>query len=88
MPATVEMYIELVRVCVQVERCYTGPQDAQIVEFMKTSNPRGPLVIHIAKLFPKRDCSSFDAFGRVFSGSVAPGAQVRPFCRCLGVDKS
>ncbi|KAK9845164.1 hypothetical protein WJX84_001482, partial [Apatococcus fuscideae] len=61
----------------KVERCYTGPQDAQIVQFMKTSNPRGPLVIHIAKLFPKRDCSSFDAFGRIFSGTVTPGDRVR-----------
>jgi 116 kDa U5 small nuclear ribonucleoprotein component len=43
---------------------------------MKECNARGPLVIHIAKLIPKQDCSSFDAFGRIFSGTVRPGDKV------------
>lgn len=42
-----------------------------------TCNSHGPVVIYIAKLFPKPDCSSFDAFGRVFSGSVKAGDKVR-----------
>lgn len=46
---------------VQVERTYTGPQTGSedIVEHMKSCNPRGPLVIQVAKLFPKSDVSSF-----------------------------
>lgn len=44
---------------------------------MNDCNPRGPLVIHITKLFPKQDCSRFDAFGRILSGSVRPGDKVR-----------
>lgn len=44
---------------------------------MDTCNPRGPVVIHVAKLFPNRDVSDFDAFGRVFSGTVQPGTKVR-----------
>lgn len=59
-----------------MERLYTGPQDADIVEHVKACNPRGPLLIHIAKLYPKQDCSTFDAFGRVFSGTVKPGDRV------------
>lgn len=62
----------------QVERLYTGPQDADIVEHVKACNPRGPLLVHIAKLYPKQDCSTFDAFGRVFSGTVKPGDRVSP----------
>lgn len=62
---------------VQVERLYTGPQDAEIVEHIKACNPRGPLLVHIAKLYPKQDCSTFDAFGRVFSGTVKAGDKVR-----------
>ncbi|PRW60836.1 116 kDa U5 small nuclear ribonucleo component-like isoform A [Chlorella sorokiniana] len=61
----------------KVERCYTGPQDSQLVEHMRACNPRGPLVIYVCKLFPKADCSRFDAFGRVMSGSVKPGDKVR-----------
>ncbi len=62
----------------QVERLYTGPQtDSELVEHMKACNAKGPLVVHIAKLFPKSDCSAFDAFGRVFSGTVRPGDKAR-----------
>lgn len=45
----------------QVERTYTGPQTGSedIVEHMKSCNPRGPLVIQVAKLFPKSDVSAF-----------------------------
>lgn len=40
-------------------------------------NPRGPLVLHIAKLFPRSDCSKFDAFGRIVSGTLRSGDKVR-----------
>ncbi|GAB4814650.1 hypothetical protein N2152v2_001696 [Parachlorella kessleri] len=61
----------------QVARCYTGPQDSELVEHMRACNPRGPLVVYVCKLFPKHDCSRFDAFGRVMSGTVKPGDKVR-----------
>ncbi|KAK9906659.1 hypothetical protein WJX75_005709 [Coccomyxa subellipsoidea] len=61
----------------KVERTYTGPQTGDIVDHMKACNPRGPLVIHIAKLFPKTDVSAFDALGRILSGTVKPGDRVR-----------
>lgn len=61
----------------KVERLYTGPQDSQVAEHMRACNPAGPLVIHIAKLFPKTDASAFDAFGRILSGSVKAGDRVR-----------
>lgn len=61
----------------KVQRDYTGPQDGEVVEFMTSCNPRGPLIIHITKLFPKQDCSRFDAFGRILSGTVRPGDRVK-----------
>lgn len=61
----------------QVERTYTGPQTGDIVDHMKACNPRGPLVIAVAKLFPKTDVSAFDALGRILSGTVKPGDRVR-----------
>lgn len=60
-----------------MERLYTGPHDSDIAEHMRACNPAGPLVVHIAKLFPKSDCSAFDAFGRILSGSIKPGDRVR-----------
>lgn len=56
---------------------YSGPQDSDIVQHMKQCNPKGPLVIHICKLFPKADTSAFDAYGRILSGTVKPGDRVR-----------
>lgn len=61
----------------KVERCYTGPQDSTLAEHMRACNPHGPLVVYICKLFPKKDCSRFDAFGRIMSGTVKPGDKVR-----------
>ncbi len=62
--------------CLQVKRLYSGQQDEEICEHMRACNPRGPLLVHIAKLYPKQDCSTFDAFGRVFSGTVKAGDRV------------
>lgn len=61
----------------KVARVYSGPQSAEIVGHIKDCNPRGPLLVHIAKLYPKQDCTTFDAFGRVFSGTVKAGDRVR-----------
>ena len=52
-------------------------QDGEVVDFMTACNPRGPLVVHITKLFPKQDCTRFDAFGRIISGTIRPGDRVR-----------
>ena len=72
----------------QVRRLYTGPQDDEIVGHAVSCNSKGPLLIHIAKLFPKPDVSSFDAFGRIFSGTVKPGDKacaVTTTCACPGL---
>jgi len=44
---------------------------------MKACNVRGPLIAYVGKLFPKSDCSAFDALARIMSGSVKPGDTVR-----------
>ena len=52
-------------------------QDSILMGHCNACNSHGPVVIYVAKLFPKPDCSSFDAFGRVFSGSIKSGDKVR-----------
>lgn len=37
----------------------------------------GPLVVHTTKLFPSEDGTQFYAFGRVFSGTLHAGKQIR-----------
>eukprot|EP01118_Nematostelium_gracile_P006616 TRINITY_DN2127_c0_g1_i2.p1 TRINITY_DN2127_c0_g1~~TRINITY_DN2127_c0_g1_i2.p1 ORF type:complete len:820 (+),score=207.79 TRINITY_DN2127_c0_g1_i2:457-2916(+) len=61
----------------KIENIYTGPLTSNIAQEMILCNPAGPLMIHICKMYPKPDCNSFDAFGRVFSGTVREGQNVR-----------
>lgn len=38
-------------------------------------------MLHVAKLLPKPDGSAFDAYGRIISGTLRPGDEVRaPHC--------
>lgn len=62
----------------KVHRAYSGPLvNSTVVESMLTTNSKGPLVIHVAKLCSTPDGNSFDAFGRIYSGTIAPGQRVK-----------
>lgn len=60
----------------KVDHTYTGPKDI-IHKAMKSCDPNGPLMVNVTKLYPKPDCSVFDAFGRVYSGTIRTGQTVR-----------
>mmetsp|Transcript_18406 Transcript_18406/g.20495 ORF Transcript_18406/g.20495 Transcript_18406/m.20495 type:complete len:553 (+) Transcript_18406:67-1725(+) len=68
----------------KVARCYTGPQDTKLVKSMQSCDSRGPLIINGVKLYSSPDGQSFSVFGRIYSGTVRPGTQVR----VLGEDYS
>ncbi|KAK9757693.1 hypothetical protein RND81_01G179800 [Saponaria officinalis] len=61
----------------KVDHIYTGPKDSEIYKSMLNCDPSGPLMVNITKLYPKADCSVFDAFGRVYSGVIQTGQAVR-----------
>lgn len=61
----------------KIEHIYTGQQDSAIVDAMKKCDSQGPLMVNVTKLYPKPDCSVFDAFGRVYSGTIQTGQTVR-----------
>ncbi|KAI0497000.1 hypothetical protein KFK09_023326 [Dendrobium nobile] len=61
----------------KVEHIYTGPQDSYVAEAMKDCDPSGILMVNVTKLYPKSDCSVFDAFGRVYSGTIQTGQTIR-----------
>lgn len=60
-----------------LERHYTGPVDTGTAAAMLKCDQDGPLVIHVTKLYSTQDAVSFNSFGRVLSGTVKPGQQVR-----------
>ncbi|KAL2892653.1 hypothetical protein RDABS01_008562 [Bienertia sinuspersici] len=61
----------------KVDHIYTGPKDSEIYQSMENCDSSGPLMVNITKLYPKSDCSVFDAFGRVYSGVIQTGQTVR-----------
>jgi len=60
-----------------VERIYTGPQNSELAISMKSCDPDGPVMVHITKLYHTTDAQSFRAFGRVMSGRLRKGAEVK-----------
>ncbi|RDX91753.1 110 kDa U5 small nuclear ribonucleoprotein component CLO, partial [Mucuna pruriens] len=61
----------------KVDHVYTGPKDSSIYKAMAQCDSYGPLMVNVTKLYPKSDCSVFDAFGRVYSGKIQTGQTVR-----------
>lgn len=61
----------------KVEINYTGPLTSTISHAMSNCDSKGPLMIQITKLYSNTDCSAFDAFGRVFSGTIKVGDTVK-----------
>jgi 116 kDa U5 small nuclear ribonucleoprotein component len=44
---------------------------------MKACDREGPVMVHVSKLYHTTDAQSFRAFGRVFSGTLRKGMQVK-----------
>ncbi|KAF6147629.1 hypothetical protein GIB67_031620 [Kingdonia uniflora] len=61
----------------KVEHIYTGPRDSSIFSAMEGCDPSGPMIVNVTKLYPKSDCSVFDAFGRVYCGEIQVGQSIR-----------
>lgn len=61
----------------KVDHIYAGPKDSSIYKAMAQCDSYGPVMVNVTKLYPKSDCSVFDAFGRVYSGKIQTGQAVR-----------
>jgi len=61
----------------RVENLYTGPMDDITATGIRACDPKGPLVMYVAKMVPTSDKGRFYAFGRVFSGTIESGMKVR-----------
>ena len=44
---------------------------------MKSCDPEAPVMVHVSKLYHTTDAQSFRAFGRVISGTVRKGVDVK-----------
>ena len=61
----------------RMETLYEGPPDDEAAIAIRDCDPKGPLMMYISKMVPTTDKGRFNAFGRVFSGTVRSGLKVR-----------
>ncbi|KAG9048265.1 hypothetical protein FS837_000401, partial [Tulasnella sp. UAMH 9824] len=61
----------------KISRIYTGPMNTEVVEAMERCDPDGPLMIQITKLYHTADAQDFRAFGRIYSGTLKRGMEVK-----------
>ncbi|KAJ8515428.1 hypothetical protein ONZ45_g7163 [Pleurotus djamor] len=61
----------------KIEGTYTGPQTSDLAASMKACSAEGPVMIHVAKLYHTTDAQSFRAFGRILSGTVRKGMDIK-----------
>jgi len=61
----------------RVDNLYSGPLDDECAKAVRACDRDGPLMMYISKMIPTTDKGRFYAFGRVFSGIVATGQEVR-----------
>ncbi|CAF1385128.1 unnamed protein product [Rotaria sordida] len=61
----------------RIQHLYEGPQDDQVACSMKACDPNGEVMIYISKKIPVQDGSRFLCFGRIFSGTIVSGTNVR-----------
>lgn len=68
-PKTAQLY--------RADALYDGPADDEACSAIRACDPDGPLMVYVSKMVPIGGGSRFIAFGRVFSGTVCTGQQVR-----------
>ena len=56
---------------------YEGPSDDICSRAISECDPKGPLMVFVSKMIPNNDQTRFFAFGRVFSGTISAGQNVR-----------
>lgn len=61
----------------RMENLYSGPIDDACAQAIRKCDPKGPLMMYVSKMVPTSEKGRFYAFGRVFSGTIATGQQVR-----------
>jgi len=61
----------------RVENLYAGPMDDEAARAISRCDAEGPLMLYVSKMFPTSEKGRFYAFGRVFSGRVFTGQEVR-----------
>merc|ERR1719410_1821199 len=68
-PATAQRY--------RAELLYTGPMDSEEALAVANCDQKGPMSMYVSKMVPTSEKGRFYAFGRVFSGAIKTGQEIR-----------
>lgn len=61
----------------KVSLYYTGKENVDLVTRISKCDEKEILMVNVMKMYNKPDCLSFDAFGRVISGTISRGQTVK-----------
>lgn len=61
----------------KIDHVYTGPQEGKLYEDMLNCGQEGALMVHTVKMYPTDDCTFFQVLGRVLSGTIHSGQEVK-----------
>ena len=61
----------------KVDLLYTGDSDSTLSLSMRRCDPRSQLMIHIVKMYNSDNVTKFSCFGRIMSGTLTVGQDVR-----------
>ena len=63
---------------VKMQTCYANDADnSSLVGSLSNCDSKGPLAVNVVKLFNNEQMATFYAFGRIFSGTLKVGEEVR-----------
>merc|ERR1719410_2835063 len=61
----------------RAELLYTGPMDSEEALAVQNCDQQGPMSMYVSKMVPTSEKGRFYAFGRVFSGTIKTGQEIR-----------
>merc|ERR1719410_1691177 len=61
----------------RAELLYTGPMDSEEALAVQNCDQQGPMSMYVSKMVPTSEKGRFYAFGRVFSGAIKTGQEIR-----------
>ncbi|XP_035780282.1 116 kDa U5 small nuclear ribonucleoprotein component-like [Anopheles albimanus] len=61
----------------KIDHIYTGVRESGIYQDMLNCDANAQLMVHSSKMYPTEDCTFFQVLGRVMSGTLHAGQEVR-----------
>lgn len=61
----------------KIDHIYTGVKESGIYQDMMNCDQSAQLMVHTSKMYPTEDCTFFQVLGRVMSGTLHAGQEVR-----------